>query len=103
MKKCPKCSYERKSGDAGEDGICPACRLVFAKWVDRTLGTARLPSEQKQTDDGSSSWLGSLVARLTYVEPRTDPMLFWGRVALYAAFVIWGCYFILLDFRTNEI
>ena len=30
-------------------------------------------------------------------------MLFWGRVALYSVFVVWGFYFIALDLRTNEI
>ena len=103
MKKCPKCSYERKPADIGEDGVCPSCGLVFSKWARRTLGTAHPRREQRQTDDSSSSWLGSLVARLTYVEPRTDPIYFWSRVAAYALFFVWGWYFILLDLRTNEI
>ena len=102
-KKCPKCGFERSPEDKSDPGICPGCGLVFAKWVGRTLGTARLSREQDQTDEGSSGWVGNLVARLTYIEPHTDPILFWGRVALFAAFAIWGCYFILLDFHTNEI
>lgn len=40
---------------------------------------------------------------LTDVESRTDPLLFWGRVAIYVLFVTWGFYFISLDFRGNEI
>lgn len=103
MKKCPKCAYERRIEDQGDAGICPSCRLVFAKWVSRTLGTARLPRDVEPADDESSGRLSGLFERLTYVEPRTDSMLFWGRVALYAAFVVWGFYFISLDLRTNEI
>lgn len=103
MKKCPKCAYERRIEDQGGAGICPSCGLVFAKWASRTLGTARLPREVELGDEEPSGRLGGLFEQLVYVEPRTDSMLFWGRAALYAAFVVWGFYFISLDLRTNEI
>ena len=84
------------------DGVCPACGLVFAKWAQRVLGTDRLPSrdgsEMAPEDEGPG-----LIQRLTFVEARTDPVIFWGRCALYVIFVVWGWYFILLDFRTNDI
>jgi hypothetical protein len=103
MIKCPKCGYERKPSDAAATGICPACGLVFAKWVSRTLGTApdsgRAESIEEEPDEGR----GNLLAVLTYVDPHTDSMLFWGRVGLYAIFVVWGGYFLLLDYHTNEI
>jgi len=44
-----------------------------------------------------------LVARLTAVEPHTDPMVFWGRVAVYVVLFAWGWHFILLNFRSQEI
>ena len=103
MKKCPKCGYERTPAAVGPEGICSACGLVFAKWVQSTLGTARLPRERAQVDENAVGWLPRMIAVVAYVEPRTDPMVFWGRVALYAAFFIWGWHFILLDFRTNDI
>jgi len=103
MKKCPKCGYERTATDTGSPDICTACGLVFAKWVARTLGTARLPREQAQSTDSAAGWLPVLIASILYVEPRTDPMVFWGRVAVYVVFFVWGWYFILLDFRTNDI
>ena len=103
MKKCPKCGHERLLTEIGPEGICSACGLVFAKWAQSTLGTARLPRESEDVEDDAVGWLPRLAAAITYVEPRTDPMVFWGRVALYAAFFVWGWYFILLDFRTNDI
>jgi hypothetical protein len=106
MLHCPKCRYQRRAEDRGDAGICPACGLVFAKWVSSTLGTARLPRERDTESDeaadrdgGGPVWL----EQLTRVEPRTDSMLFWGRVGLYAVFVVWGLYFISLDLRTNAI
>ena len=103
MNKCPKCGYERTAVDAGPAGICGGCGLVFAKWVERTLGTARLPREMAPDDEESGGWLHEVVARIGYIEPRPDPMIFWGRAAIYAVFFVWGWYFILLDLRTNDI
>ncbi len=104
MNKCPKCGHERRPGDAGDGSICASCGLVFAKWVSRTLGTARLPRESE--DDSSEAGpprAHALFERLTFVEPQTDAMRWWGRLVLYAVFVLWGIYFISLDLRSNDI
>ena len=107
MKTCPKCAYERRPEDQGDAGICPSCGLVFAKWVSKTLGTARLPREaltpqaSEVAEDGSRARL--VFNRLTEFAEPVDPTILWGRAALYAAFVLWGLYFISLDLRTNEI
>ena len=101
-KKCPKCGFERKPDDSSNLGICPGCGLVFAKWVSATLG-ANLLRQDVPVSEGTSSPMASLAARLTYVEDKTDPIYFWSRVAAYALFFAWGWYFILLDFRSNEI
>jgi hypothetical protein len=102
-RKCPKCGYERKLADVGADGVCPSCGLVFAKWVSHTLGAGRLAREAETSEPETDGWGTRMLATLTQVEPRIDPTLFWGRVALYAVFVVWGCYFITLDFRSNDI
>ncbi len=100
--KCPVCGHQRAADDRSDPGICPRCGLVFAKWVSRTLGTAPMPRVTRDEDRvvGTGE---DLLARLTYVEPRTDPIYFWSRVAAYALLFAWGWYFILLDFRSNEI
>ena len=35
MNKCSQCGYERKPTDAGAQGTCPACGLVFANLIYR--------------------------------------------------------------------
>ena len=102
-KKCPKCAFERPEADRSDPGICPRCGLVFSKWVSHTLGRTRLPRVEKISDADAGGEAETLLGRLTYVEPRTDPVYYWGRVAVYAALFVWGWYFIVLDFRTNEI
>ncbi len=102
---CPKCGYQRQASDSPGTGICAGCGLVFAKWVERQNVVA--PASTDGTVDTEIEEQPSLARRLrehiVYVPERTDPILFWGRVALYVAFFVWGWYFILLDFRTGEI
>lgn len=106
-KTCPKCSYHRQATDTGDAGVCPSCGLVFAKWVQRVLGTEKLGTEtlrnEADASDDEVEQKPTLSQRLTYVDEHTDPIVFWGRVALWVAFFVWGWYFILLDFRGNEI
>jgi hypothetical protein len=103
-KTCPKCGYERQASDAGNDGTCPRCGVVFVKWLRHRAG---LParSEEPVAEEGAHEprLLERVWQRLMHVPERTDPILFWGRVAFYAGIFAWGWYFILLDFRTNEI
>src|SRR6185436_17037370 len=104
-----KCSYQRAAGATGDPGICGGCGLVFAKWVSRQSGIVPArPEAPADTDadatDEAPANLGSRLRALVFDVPeRTDPILFWGRAALYVAIFIWGWYFILLDFRTNDI
>jgi len=102
---CPKCSYERKPADSGDPGICGGCGLVFAKWVQRQPGASvrsPLPVDEEE-GEAPASFATRVWNSVWHVPERTDPIVFWCRVALYVAFFVWGWYFILLDFRTNEI
>ena len=105
MNTCPKCGYQRQPADSGDPGICGGCGLVFAKWVQRQTGVPPMlaPAPAEDDEDGRRAWPAGCGNGCVYVPERTDPILFWGRVALYVAFFVWGWYFILLDFRTNEI
>ena len=102
FRKCPKCGFERASGDRSDPATCPQCGLVFAKWVSHALGYGRAPREQAGAER-DSGWWGALAARLTYVPLHIDPVHFWARAAAYVLLFVWGWYFIALDFRSNEI
>ena len=98
--KCPKCGFPRSA--VGEQAVCTACGLVFAKWAQRVLGLdiGRRKSIHLEPESVVRS---RLVAWLLPAAERVDPIAFYGRCALYAAFVLWGLYFISLDLKTNEI
>jgi len=99
--RCPKCGHSRKPEDTAPAGICPACGLVFAKWVERLAGRAPVRRREDETDDDS----GGFAWREWILPPveRVDDIHVYGRTALYAAFVIWGVWFISLDLRNNAI
>ena len=102
-KKCPKCAYERLPTDRADPGICPACGVVFVKWLRSHAGLPARDEGPGGEMTAEPGWLAALWQRLIYVPDHTDSMLFWGRVAAYAGLFAWGWYFISLSFHTNEI
>lgn len=100
--KCPECGFPRPGPSARQPGICPKCGLVFAKWAERVLGKTRV-REDGAAGEGDARAESRFSALLLPPVDRVDPSVFYGRVAIYVAFVVWGIYFIALDFRTNAI
>jgi hypothetical protein len=60
-------------------------------------------SASAQRDDDADPDARSVWPLLLPTPERVDPAAFYGRCALYAAFLAWGLYFISLDLRSNEI
>jgi len=94
---CPKCKYQRQASDTSDPGVCPACGLIFAKWMKQQFAgaTAGHSDDPAGTEAGM---LRLLVEQLLYVDPKTDPVFFYGRLFLYLIFFVWGLYFIHVDF-----
>jgi hypothetical protein len=36
---CPKCSYERSKTDTVDEGTCPACGIIFSKWMKQQFSS----------------------------------------------------------------
>lgn len=102
--KCPKCGYERQPADAGDPGVCPACGIVFIKWLRTRAGLpAREEAGERDAEAAAPGLLMAAWQRMTHVPDRTEPIMFWGRVAVLAGLFAWGWYFISLSIHTNEI
>jgi hypothetical protein len=101
--KCPKCGHPRPGAAAIDVASCPACGLVFAKWAQRVLGQERLRTAAEGANEESPRIARVVALLLPAPDQRTDQVVFWGRCALYIAFLAWGIYFISLDLKTNEI
>jgi len=100
---CPKCGHRRQGHElAADPGLCPACGLVFAKWIRRDSFVP--PSLKPQEDEpGPVESAGSrLMATLIYV-PETIPALsWWSRLALLLLVAVWSWRLAAMDFRDGE-
>lgn len=98
---CPKCGYQRKESDDAPEDQCPACGIVFSKWLSMQLkplppvdsapsGTGRFQIVRT----GVGSWLKS---RLFYTEPDIDVVTVYARLVVLCVAIAWGLTFVLAD------
>ena len=100
---CPKCSYERREADTTDAGTCPACGIIFSKWMKQqfsspdtvTKSTSNIVS--RKSDD----LFDLLINTILFIEPKVNPFYFYGRVVglLFMIYLGWG--FITMDFHLN--
>lgn len=100
---CPKCHYQRKPDDNGNPGTCPACGLIFAKWMKQNFSTDRDENGDKAAiaPRSQAGWRRTLIDLLLHVEQNINPVYFWGRVIVYIGILAWGWRFIRMDFVNN--
>lgn len=91
FRKCPKCGTALDPGDAGSRERCPACGLVFAKYLQAQQGkAARATAPALEPGAEPAADRPALLSRLLYVPARMDSISFYGRCAAYLYFFVWG-------------
>lgn len=103
---CPKCAHAPLPDNQAFPAACPACGLILAKFAAAPTAAelrARQAEEGSEDGVGEASRLARITAALTHVPARVDPFTFWGRVAVFALFTLWGISLIAADIRTGEI
>lgn len=94
MTECPKCHYQRRSIDAQiHPDICPACGIVYSKWLERHQPTEAVTQVTIENDDDLET-RQTFREFIFYVPYNIDPAIFWARVVTLVAFALWGFYFI---------
>lgn len=91
-KSCPKC----RADSAGQDA-CPACGLIFAKYLKTKFA---LPAPARRADaeeEGEASFVARAKALALYVPKEVDPMVFYGRAALLGAAALYGVKLAMMD------
>jgi hypothetical protein len=102
--QCPKCSAALDPGAAGTRESCPACGLIFAKYLQTQQGRparASLPATEPGAEPAPDR--PALLAWLLYVPARVDSMSFYGRCAAYLFFFIWGWRLFAMDVGDADI
>lgn len=94
---CPKCGHSPAAGDTAGEGRCPACGVIFAKWMKHHFRSPDrgLPPRARP---GSARW-ETFATYLFHVESRVNPIHFGGRCAVLAALALWSIWFFQTDHR----
>ena len=94
---CPKCKATLDPGEDGARGRCPACGLVFAKYLQAQQGRAA------QAPVSRPDFTPAPLARLLYVPARVNNFSFYGRCAAYLFFFVWGWRLYAMDVGAADI
>ena len=101
---CPKCGYKREAADTDDSDICPACGLIFSKWIKRQF---HHPHSSGARQDRKAVSQPSLIQRgvshLLYVGNLSGEGRFYGYMLIYLCFFFWGWSFILSDLKSPEL
>ena len=90
---CPKCQADR-SEEATE---CARCGIIFSKY--RPL--AACPSTATAGSSAESSWWRIAKDWMVESDTASDPMTFYGRLAVFLGLLWWGRIFIMTPLETN--
>lgn len=92
---CPKCGHAPLPANQDLPAACPACGVILAK-LAAPASSARPASVAVQQDSGPEPlWL--------HVPAQVDPLRWWLRAALLAAFTVWGWRLIAMDYRDGSL
>ena len=97
---CPKCGYTRQSKNTADNSSCPACGIIFEKWLKQQFRT-ETPNEPDTEHSDARGMVSQALDNLLATDTRVDPVYFYGRVIVFAGFFLWGWHFILLDFSVD--
>lgn len=99
---CPKCQYERQAGDDVNPDICPGCGIIFSKWMKQQFSSSTTQKTIKNNPEATVSGLINVISSsLFFVEDKVNPLVFYGRVAVFIGITVWGWQFINMDFINN--
>ena len=102
--KCPKCGYKRHALDAENLDTCPACGLIFSKWIKKQFNSPDTPSaELSGYPSKKQDIVKRFIASLLYVGNLTGQPRFYGYLLIYLCFFVWGWSFILTDLKSQEL
>jgi len=100
---CPKCSYERRKSDITDAGVCPACGIIFSKWMKQKFSSPDTATKSPNdiVSRKSNDLFNLLINTILFIEPKVNPFNFYGRLfgLLLMIYLGWG--FITMDFHLN--
>jgi hypothetical protein len=100
FERCPKCRHAPLPTDQTFPVECPGCGVILARLGETSSrASATATAAARSADDGGDT---GLRAWLWHVPDRVDATAFKVRVALLAAFALWGLRLCWMDYRDGE-
>lgn len=104
--RCPKCGHHPLPADPSPLAQCPACGVILSKALPAAARDSRAQFPGRGDDTAPADAAQGIACRLRrvlwHVPERVDAPRLWLRVALFAAFTVWGLRLIALDHRDGE-
>jgi hypothetical protein len=104
--KCPKCNAVLAPGDAAARERCPACGLVFSKYLQAQQGrparAAQVPDATRLEPGPARAARPPLLEHVLHVPPRVGNVSYLGRCAAFAFCFVWGWRLYAMDVGTGE-
>jgi len=100
---CPKCGHQRLPADVASEEVCPACGLIFAKYLKARAappGAVRARSEVGVGDE--PALLARARALLFHVPEEVESIYVYLRAALLAALIVYGAKLAAMDIPSWE-
>lgn len=91
---CPQCQHTRAENDPADPDVCPACGLVFSKWMRNRFKDSQ-NQDSPYVEESHTSFPRLLWNTVSYV-PDADGISFAGRLIVFIIFLVWGVYFLSL-------
>jgi len=103
--KCPKCGHERAEDDITPAASCPACGLIFEKYLRARFAAPSAPAERRcdPGHGGSPTLVDRVQAVLLHVPEKVPPLHLYLRAALLAGLIFYGIRLAAMDVASAEI
>lgn len=103
-RKCPKCGHQRDTNVVANEDVCPACGLVFSKWIKQQLISPGASTEsQSEYTANNPNYLKCALEHLLYVSNLAGQPRFYSYLLIYIGIFVWGWSFILSDLKSQEL
>lgn len=101
-KKCPKCGHERAADEPQSADACPACGLIFSKYLKSRLAAVAPPATTGSSGDAGDGLAARAKALFLHVPGEVNALHVYARAALLAVLVVYGVKLAAMDIPSWE-
>jgi len=101
-KKCPKCGHERTAHEQGPEDLCPACGLIFSKYLKSRLAPAAARAAGKDVEPDDAALAARAKELFLHVPEDVSAVHVYARAALLALLVLYGVKLAAMDIPSWE-